>query len=186
MNVLDKRFWMMFLPCMIFVLLFGCEQEEEVRSNILEPSFVKTSVDIEPPSQEDAFNVTIDTLVAIIEKRLIAGENLDPEDPDYEEHADNAHDQVLQEETDISLHFLRNTLRSIVRSVHGVTVDEAWDTGLTGEYLYVRNKNPNSTEEQLLDLFTESISQDEGVQRVETYHIIALERLSKKHPILQE
>ena len=163
------------------IFAFGCGQEGDVQTlmTTAETSVIKndtSSYDV--PTQEEAYDMTIDILTAVTIDRLVAREALDPEDPDYETLMDAVYDEALVREAGFSLSFLRETLRPIVADVHGIVVEEEFDLGLTGEYIYLRFLHPNSSQEGLLLLFKESVEREE--ERIQTLHIVVLDQVSEQ------
>lgn len=129
-------------------------------------------------SHEEAYAMTVDILVAITIDRLVAFEEIDPEEPNYDALVDAVHDEALVREAGFSLFFLRGTLRPIVADVHDVAIGEEFDLGLTGEYIYLRFMYPDSTQEELLLLFRESVEREE--ERIQTIHLVVLEKVSEE------
>ena len=162
------------------IFAFGCGQESDVQTLIItsETSVIRNDAPSDAVlTHEEAYAMTIDVLVAVLTERFIALETLDPEDPDYDALLDAAYNEVLIREAGFSLSFLRETLSPILADVHGVSGEE-FDTGLTGEYVYLGFLYPNSTQEGLLLLFTESVEREE--ERIQMFHIVALDQVSEQ------
>ena len=111
----------------------------------------------------EAFDHAIRGIKAIEQRLSIDLENLDPNQPD----GHDIFNRMVTEEMGVSLSFMREKVYPLAhaKGIHG-----RYAMSVVGEILYLKYLNPESTDEEVLDIFSNAL--DSGDRETETRVIL--------------
>lgn len=114
---------------------------------------------------DEVFEKTTETLIAIATAMDEAFENLDPDEPSYVLQVGRIYDDALQKGAGITLVFVRDKLRPLLPKTGGQDknrFNDQDDVELVGEFLYLKHMNPDKTREQITEMLSSAIDNNDA------------------------